>query len=149
MSRIFKIYTCHDLPASEGENLCIGMPVRVAGRETVIPISDPCRTFEEVARAAQTIQDDLKLLLKEAEGVFRPGNTLDEGVYFPPGMAPDKVWAVLNGMEGEEAFAQAFNQLDEERRGRVAEHVLTKCNIFSGRASVFSARYNSATGFLE
>jgi hypothetical protein len=64
-------------------------------------------------------------------------------------MAPDKVWVILKEMDGEEAFVEAFNQLDQARRGLVAEHVLTKCNIFSGRAAIFSARYNSAIGLIE
>mgnify|MGYP001071422400 CR=1 FL=1 len=89
------------------------------------------------------------LLLKEAEAVFHPETLSEAGFRFPQGMEPDKVWAILKEMDGEEAFVEAFNQLDQERRGSVAEHVLTKCNIFSGRAAVFSSRYNSATGLLE
>ncbi len=149
MSRLFRICACNDPQAAGGENLCIGIPVRIAGRETVIPVSDSCHTFEEMVKAARDIQDDLKLLLEEAEGIFQPETLSAAGFHFPPGMEPDKVWAVLKEMGEEEAFVKAFNQLEEERRGRVAEHVLTKCNIFSGKAAVFSARYNSATGLLE
>ncbi len=117
--------------------------MRVADRETVIPVSDSCHTFEALAGAARDIQDDLKLLLKEAEAVFHPETLSEAGLRFPQGMEPDKVWAILKEMDGEEAFVEAFNRLDQERRGRVAEHVLTRCNIFSGRAAVFSSRYNS------
>jgi hypothetical protein len=149
MSRLFRICACGDPQAADGEKRCIGIPVRIAGRETVIPVSDSCHTFEEMVRAAGDIQDDLKLLLKEAEGIFQPETLSAAGFHFPPGMEPGKVWAVLKEMDEEEAFVKAFNLIDEERRGQVAEHVLTKCNIFSGRAAVFSARYNSATGLLE
>jgi hypothetical protein len=149
MSRWFKISACDKPPTAAGETFCIGIPVRVADRETVIPISDSCHTFEALARASKDIQDDLNLLLKEAEAVFHPETLSEAGLRFPQGMGPDKVWAILKEMDGEEAFVEAFNQLDQERRGSVAEHVLTKCNIFSGRAAVFSSRYNSATGLLE
>jgi hypothetical protein len=30
----------------------------------------------------------------------------------------------------------------------VAEHILTKCNIFSGKAAVFSSRYDEATAMM-
>jgi len=149
MSRWFKISACDKPPTAGGETFCIGIPVRAAGRETVIPLSDSCHTFEEMVRAARDIQDDLKSLVKEAEGIFQRATLSDAGVHFPAGMPPDKIWDILKELDKEEAFVKAFNQLEEERRGRVAEHVLTKCNIFSGRAAVFSARYNSATGLLE
>jgi hypothetical protein len=149
MSRWFKISACDKPPAAGGKTYCIGIPVRVADRETVIPVSDSCQTYEALAGAVRDIQDDLILLLKEAEAVFHPETLSEAGLRFPQEMAPDKVWAVLKEMDEEEPFVKAFNQLDQERRGRVAEHVLTKCNIFSGRAAVFSARYNSATGLLE
>jgi hypothetical protein len=149
MSRLFRICKCNDPQTAVGENLCIGIPVGIAGRETVIPVSDSCHTFEEMVRFARDIQDDLKLLLKEAEGIFQPESLSEAGFHFPPGMEPDKVWAVLKEMDEEAAFVKAFNELEEERRRRVAEHVLTRCNIFSGKAAVFSARYNSATGLLD
>jgi hypothetical protein len=149
MSRLFRICPCNDPQAAGGEKFCIGIPLSIAGRETVIPVSDSCHTFEEMVRSAGDIQNDLKLLLKEAQGIFQPETQSEAGFHFPPEMKPDKVWAVLNEMVEEEAFIKAFNQLDEERRGRVAEHVLTRCNVFSGNAAVFSARYNSVTGLLD
>jgi hypothetical protein len=149
MSRIFKISACKNPQSTGGEAFCIGIPVRIAGRETVIPISESCQSLEEMVKAARDIQDELKLLLAEAEKTFQPEAGPESGLHFPPGMEPDKVWTVLSQLEEEEAFVRAFNQLEEERRGLVAEHVLTKCNIFSGRAAVFSARYNSGSGLLE
>ena len=41
------------------------------------------------------------------------------------------------------------DNLEETKRKEVAEHVLTRCNIFSGRGAVFSARYDSETGYME
>jgi len=148
MSRLFRICGCNDPQAEGQEDLCIGIPVKIAGRERVIPVSDSCHSMEQMARAVKEIQDDLTQLLKEAEGILQPEAQSETGLRFPPGMAPEGIWEVLKEME-EEPFVKAFNQLEEEGRTQVAEHVLTKCNVFSGKAAVFSARYNSETGLLD
>jgi hypothetical protein len=59
------------------------------------------------------------------------------------------VWSILSSIEDEDQFVRRFNALEEEKRREVAEYVLTKCNIFSGKASAFSSRYSNETGLLE
>jgi nitroreductase len=59
-----------------------------------------------------------------------------------------KIWAAsLSGME-EEAFVEAFNGLEEVKRREVAEYILTQCNVFSGNAMIFSARYDEESGLM-
>lgn len=43
----------------------------------------------------------------------------------------------------------AFNDLEEVTRRRVADYVLTSCNVFSGRAAFFSERYESESATME
>ena len=57
--------------------------------------------------------------------------------------------AVLSAVSEEAAFVQGFNDLEERTRKAVAEYVLTRCNIFAGKASLFSSRYDSASGLIE
>ncbi|MEW6665267.1 MAG: nitroreductase [Thermodesulfobacteriota bacterium] len=71
----------------------------------------------------------------------RPGSAWD-----PNGPA-EKIWVVLSGME-EKAFVEAFNGLEEVKRREVAEYVLTRCNIFSGNARIFSARYDEESASM-
>ena len=65
------------------------------------------------------------------------------------GMKAEDIWKMLADINNVERFLEQFNILAPEIRHAVAEHVLTKCNVFSGKASVFSARYNDSTGYLE
>ena len=64
-------------------------------------------------------------------------------------MAPEEIWSILSGVSDEDLFIKGFNNLDEGKRRDVAEYVLTQCNIFSGKASIFSSRYNNETGLMD
>ena len=64
-------------------------------------------------------------------------------------MTEEEIWKVLTDIGDEKLFIDAFNSMDEATRKRVADHVLTRCNIFSGKGSVFSSRYNNDSGLLE
>ena len=64
-------------------------------------------------------------------------------------MEPAQMWALLSEIEDVGQFVKIFNELDEPRRKEIAEHVLTHCNIFTGKASVFSSRYDNESGFMK
>jgi adenosylcobinamide kinase/adenosylcobinamide-phosphate guanylyltransferase len=66
-----------------------------------------------------------------------------------PDLTPAEIWALLSGVPDEPSFVRGFNSLEESKRREVAEHVLTRCNVFSGRASVFSSLYKDDSALME
>ncbi|MBW1787584.1 MAG: hypothetical protein JRK53_13325 [Deltaproteobacteria bacterium] len=64
-------------------------------------------------------------------------------------MSAEEAWEVLAAIGEEAAFAASFNALDIDRRRGVAEHVLTRCNVFSGRAAVFSTRFDGESALIR
>ena len=64
-------------------------------------------------------------------------------------MNAGEIWSILSAILDEGDFIQAFNALEEGKRKEVAEHVLTHCNVFSGRAAVFSSRYDDKSALME
>ena len=94
------------------------------------------------------LQDSLGRLLEEAKGIFEDFAT-GEGIELTPDMKPEEIWAILSRTKDELLFVKHFNGLDDEKRREVAEYILTQCNIFSGMGSIFSARYDHETAFLE
>ena len=75
--------------------------------------------------------------------------TAKEELEFTPEMSSEQIWSILSQIDGEDLFIKGFNSLDDSMRRELAEYVLTRCNIFSGKGSIFSERYNSESGFLE
>ena len=77
-------------------------------------------------------------------------SSTDAGEYeITDDMDPEQIWSVLAGIEDETSFIRRFNQLNERQRRGVAEHVLTRCNIFAGKAALFSSQYTDESGKLE
>ena len=75
--------------------------------------------------------------------------TAKEETEFTPEMSPEQIWSILSQIDEEDLFIKGFNSLDDTKRRELAEYVLTRCNIFSGKGSIFSERYNSESGLLE
>lgn len=73
----------------------------------------------------------------------------EEELEFTPEMSPEQIWSILSQVDEEGLFIKGFNSLDDTKRRDVAEYILTRCNIFSGKGSIFSERYNSESGLLE
>ncbi len=90
----------------------------------------------------------MERVLEEAKTHFKgPAQKGDSG--FEPETSAEEIWPILTGIKDESIFVERFNSLDDTKRREVAEYILSKCNIFSGRGSVFSARYNNGTGYME
>jgi hypothetical protein len=64
-------------------------------------------------------------------------------------MKPEEIWTILSAILDEGEFIQSFNALEQGKRKEVAEHVLTRCSVFSGRAAVFSSRYDDNSARME
>ncbi len=142
---IFKLIEAHG--KERGKGVFIGVDVRIADKETSCPVSKLCNSHEELAREAELIQADLELILKKAKTLFG-GASRDIGLQLGPDMPAEEIWSVLSQIEDEDLLVEHFNGLDNTARGAVAQHVLTRCNVFSGTAAVFSARYDNESGYM-
>ena len=126
----------------------VGVRLKVGGHKTTCPISGPCHSYEALEIEVQTIKNSLDSLLAEAKKVIGESKP-DEGLDLRSDMEPEEVWSILSAVSDDELFIKSFNNLDEVKRREVAEYVLTQCNIFSGKASVFSSRFNNETGLMD
>lgn len=144
---IFKLIEAHGKKGGKGRGIYIGVDARIADKETPCPVSKLCNSHEELAREAELIQTDLELILKKAKTLFG-GASRDIGLQLGPDMPAEEIWSVLSQIEDEDLLVEHFNGLDNTARGAVAQHVLTRCNVFSGPAAVFSARYDNESGYM-
>jgi hypothetical protein len=142
---IFRLIESHG--KKEGKAIYIGIDVRIGDKESPCPVSTLCHSYEELTREAELIQDDLEQILRKAKPIFG-GAVRDIDLQLGPDMPAEEIWSVLSQIEDEDLLVEYFNGLDESARGAVAEHVLTKCNVFSGMAAVFSARYDNESGYM-
>ena len=148
MEDIFEMMT--ETCKEEGDEITVsvGIPLKIGGHQTACPISRPCNSYEALEIEVQAIKDSLDSLLAKAKEIFREPAT-EEGLDLRSDMEPEQIWALLSDISDEGIYVKSFNGLEEDKRREVAEHVLTRCNIFTGKASVFSSRYNNETGLLE
>ena len=148
MESIFKMVT-ETGKGEDGETtVSVGIRLKVGGHETTCPISRACDSYEALEIEVQGIKNSLDGLLTNAKRVLgEPG--AEEGLDLRSDMAPEEIWSILSAVSDEDLFIKSFNNLDENKRREVAEYVLTQCNIFSGKASVFSSRYDNETGMME
>ena len=148
MTDIFKIIEIYKKREDDKRGVCIGIDVRIANREVSCPVSGVCYSEEELAIEVKRIQENLRRIAESGKGLF--GVDLpDKGLRITPEMAPEEIWSILSEIAEDDLFVEIFNSLDATRRTEMAEHVLSHCNIFSGKAAVFSARYDNKTGMLQ
>jgi hypothetical protein len=148
MHDIFKIIADENELEPNKRQICIGIDLRIADKDIRCPISRVCHTYKDLAAEMECIQKRLDRLREEAKTFFE-GSVSKGRFEFAPETSPEEVWSVLSGIQEEPLFVKRFNSLEETKRKEVAEYVLTRCNIFSGRGAIFSAQYNSETGYME
>ncbi|MGD8982431.1 MAG: hypothetical protein PVH99_15790 [Desulfobacteraceae bacterium] len=148
MESIFEMVTETGKREKKEISVSIGIRLKVGGHETTCPISRACHSYETLEMEVQAIKNSLDSLLAEAKRVIGESEA-DEGLDLRSDMAPEEIWSILSAVSDEDLFIKSFNNLDENKRKEVAEYVLTQCNIFSGKASVFSSRYDNETGLME
>jgi hypothetical protein len=148
MESIFDLIASAKGEKEKKQGCRLGIRVNVRGFETICPLTPFCESYKALENEIQNITKGLEQILAEARRIFQKP---DAGEMFgiEPHMKAEEVWSILSGIADDNVFAATFNKLDEEKRKQVAEHVLTKCNVFSGKASVFSSRYNDSTVLLE
>ena len=148
MRDIFKIIQVDSKKEESEKELSIGIDLQIADREIRCLVSENCDSYEELLNEIEAIQKNLKHMIEEAKMYFK-GPSSKDGSEFTSEMSPEEIWATLSEIQDELDFVKRFNSLDDTRRKEVADHVITKCNVFSGRGSVFSTRYNNKTGYME
>ncbi len=142
MEELFELITERGGGPRNETTIRIGIRMKVSGYETACPVTRPCNAYDALQREVEGIKNGLETLLARAERMFRP----KESAWDPQGSA-EEVWTALSGMT-EKPFVEAFNDLEETKRREVAEYVLTHCNVFSGNAKVFSARYDEESALM-
>jgi hypothetical protein len=132
----------------EGTEVSLGLRLQVAGHEILCPVTGSYKNIEAFLIEVQTILNNLEEIMNQSREVFKRTGEQDR-LGLKPDMSPPEIWNILSGIEDENEFAHSFNGLDETKRREVAEHVLTRCNIFAGKAAIFSSRFNEATALMD
>lgn len=149
MKNIFEMITVSNSGEKDQTKVAIGIKVKIGGKETVCPISGLCKSLDALESEIREINENLENIIGMAEKVFNVGTSPQKAFELQPDMEPEDLWEILSSLIDEESFIDSFNNLDQVKRKEVADYVLTKCNIFSGKGAVFSSRYNNETGMLE
>ena len=131
-----------------GRQVSLGLRITIAGHETLCPVSRWCEDFKDLDREIKAVLGQLAEIRSRGEKLFEAASAQGR-LGIRPDMAPPQIWPLLSGIRDEIEFAQSFNSLDEAMRRKVAEHVLTQCNVFSGKAAVFSSRYDEGPALMD
>ena len=131
-----------------GRQVSLGLRITVAGHDTLCRVSGWCEDFKHLDREMQAVLEQLGEIRSKGEKLFEAASAQGR-LGIRPDMAPPEIWSLLSGIRDETQFARSFNSLDEAMRRKVAEHVLTQCNVFSGKAAVFSSRYDEGPALME
>ena len=148
MEDLFEMMTVDDPEEAKDKGICLGIRIRVSGQETTCPVSQTCETFDRFESEVQDLRAHLSRVLDQGKAFFR-ASRLQGKLDIRPDMPPDEIWTILAQTEDDGLFVEGFNSLEESKRKEVAEHVLAKCNVFSGKAAVFSSRYSDESSFME
>jgi len=148
MQNIFEIITQPNKDKESNKEVALGIRVKLSSFETVCPLTASCKSYPALESEVQGIRQNLDDLLKEARRLFE-GSSKTDRLGLRPDMKAEQIWSILSGVSEEKEFIQAFNALEEGKRKEVAEHVLSHCNVFSGKAAVFSSRYDDRSALLS
>ena len=149
MKRIFDLIKCPQGKEGGTPEFRLGLRIKIGDQETVCPLTESSGSFEGLENEVQTITQDLGRVMEKAKNLIRGDQPSEGQLDFDVEMEPAQIWAILSEIEDVGQFINIFNDLEEPRRKEIAEHVLTHCNIFTGKASVFSSRYDNESGFMK
>jgi hypothetical protein len=146
MENLFELMTLTETDSGK-VSLRLGIRLKVTGHEAVCPVTRSHSTYEAFEQDAQTLIGRLEEMKGKARSIFKTPSSA-AGPQIGPDMPAEKIWEVLSTITDEATWVAAFNALEMTQREAVAEYVLTQCNIFSGKAAVFSRRYDSETALM-
>jgi hypothetical protein len=147
MGKLFELITQPAEGREKKPEARLGIRVRLSSFETTCFVTQPCQTYHALESEVQAIRHDLEDVLKEARKAFESASKRDN-LGLKPDMTAGEIWPILSAILDEGDFVEAFNALEQGKRKEVAEHVLTHCNVFSGKAAVFSSRYDDKSALL-
>jgi len=147
MDKIFELITQPEKEEGRKTEVRLGIRVKLSSFETTCFVTQPCQSYRALESEVQGIRQNIEDVLKEARDVFE-GSSRKDNLGLRPDMNAGEIWSILSTILDEGDFIHAFNALEEGKRKEVAEHVLTHCNVFSGRAAVFSSRYDDKSALL-
>jgi hypothetical protein len=148
MDKIFELITQPGKEEGKKTEVRLGIRIKLSSSETTCFVTQPCQSYLALESEVQVIRQNLEEVLKEARHVFE-GSSRKDKLGLRPDMNAGEIWSILSMILDEGDFIQAFNALEEGKRKEVAEHVLTHCNVFSGKAAVFSSRYDEKSALME
>jgi len=148
MTKLFQLIEIKNEQGISEKNISLGIQVKIGEQVSIVPVTAECRSVGALTKEVKSLQKELEDSLEKGKAVFQ-GKPAGPGTGISDDMPAEEVWSVLSGITGEDSFVETFNAMAEERRREVSEYILTSCNIFAGKAAVFSARYNSDTALLE
>jgi hypothetical protein len=148
MGKLFELITEPGEGQRKKPEARLGIRVQLSSFETTCFITQPCQSYHALESEVQAIRHDLENVLKEARKTFESASKRDN-LGLKPDMTAGEIWTVLCEILDEGDFVEAFNALEQGKRKEVAEHVLTHCNVFSGKAAVFSSRYDDQSALLS
>ena len=137
MKEPFEIMKIPEKEKGDEIEIQLGILLKIADRKMTCLVTKA----ESLEIEVQAIKDNLENIMIKAKDISRK-SSIQESLDFGSDMGPEQIWSTLLGMVDESLFIKSFNSLDDAKRRDVAEHVLIRCNIFSGMASIFSLRYN-------
>ena len=148
MGKIFELITQKRKEEGTKPEVQLGIMIKLSSFETTCFLTQPCQSYRAMESEVQAIRQNLEDVLKEAKQVFE-GSSKKDNLGLRPEMKAGEIWSILAAILDEGDFIQAFNALEEGKRKEVAEHVLTHCNVFSGKAAVFSSHYDDKSSLME
>lgn len=148
MEDLFQLVTTRDREKGERTETRLAIRLKVGGSETLCPVSKLCGSYETLELEVSKIRSNLERILDAANGIFG-GKPSGEWLGLDPDMDPERIWSILSAVGDEDLFVRAFNGLEEPKRRELAEHILTRCNIFAGKAALFSSRYNDESALMD
>jgi hypothetical protein len=148
MDKIFKLIIQPSKGEGKKPEVRLGIRLKLSSFETTCFVTQPCQAYHALESEVQAIRQNLEDALKEAKQAFE-GSSKTDKLGLRPDMKPGEIWSILSAVPEEKDFIQVFNAMEEGKRKEVAEHVLTHCNVFSGKAAVFSSRYDDQSALLE
>ena len=148
MDRILELIVQPTAGKGEKPEARIGIRLKLSSFETTCPVTKPCQSYPALESEVQAIRQNLEDILKQGRSVFE-GASKRNNLGLRPDMTAGEIWSILSAIPDEGDFIQAFNSLEAGKRKEVAEHVLTHCNVFSGKAAVFSSHYDDKSALME
>lgn len=145
---IFELMDVSKGDKKSDRSVCLGIRVAVSGRETRCPVTEVCSSYDDFEKVIQTLKDNLEAIRVQAKDLYH-ASEVQGGLNLRSDMPVDEIWAVLSQVADDDSFVDGFNTLEEIKRREVAEHVLTQCNVFSGKPALFSSRYDNDSGLLK